>query len=62
MERSLVQRITRRYPEGLDEDSYGSTLYKVYGQSFGAFIPKGLTLELTKGDGNDYFGKRIVRW
>ena len=30
------------------------------GQSFGAFIPKGLTLELT-GDSNDYFGKGLVR-
>ena len=28
------------------------------GQSFGAFIPKGLTLELV-GDGNDYFGKGL---
>ena len=28
------------------------------GQSFGAFIPKGLTLELT-GDSNDYFGKGL---
>ena len=28
------------------------------GQSFGAFIPKGLTLEL-EGDSNDYFGKGL---
>ncbi len=28
------------------------------GQSFGAFIPKGLTLNLT-GDSNDYFGKGL---
>ena len=28
------------------------------GQSFGAFIPKGLTLKLT-GDSNDYFGKGL---
>ena len=28
------------------------------GQSFGAFIPKGLTLELV-GDSNDYFGKGL---
>ena len=27
-------------------------------RSFGAFIPKGLTLELV-GDGNDYFGKGL---
>ena len=30
------------------------------GQSFGAFIPKGLTLELV-GDSNDYFGKGLIR-
>ena len=30
----------------------------VGGQSFGVFIPKGLTLELV-GDGNDYFGKGL---
>ncbi len=29
------------------------------GQSFGAFVPHGITLEL-EGDGNDYFGKGLV--
>ena len=33
-------------------------MYKRQGQSFGAFIPKGLTLELV-GDSNDYFGKGL---
>ncbi len=50
--------ITRRYPEGLPEDSYVIHCEGAGGQSFGAFIPKGLTLELT-GDSNDYFGKGL---
>ncbi len=50
--------ITRRYPEGLEEDTYVIKCNGAGGQSFGAFIPKGLTLELT-GDSNDYFGKGL---
>ncbi len=50
--------ITKRYPEGLAEDSYVVKCRGAGGQSFGAFIPKGLTLELT-GDSNDYFGKGL---
>ena len=50
--------ITRRYPEGLDEDSYVVKCKGSGGQSFGAFIPRGLTLELA-GDSNDYFGKGL---
>lgn len=50
--------ITRRYPEGLEEDSFVIQCKGAGGQSFGAFIPKGLTLELT-GDSNDYFGKGL---
>ena len=50
--------ITRRYPEGVEEDSYVIKCTGAGGQSFGAFIPKGLTLELV-GDGNDYFGKSL---
>ena len=50
--------ITRRYPEGLPEDSFVIQCRGAGGQSFGAFIPKGLTLELT-GDSNDYFGKGL---
>ena len=50
--------ITRRYPEGLPEDSFVIQCKGAGGQSFGAFIPKGLTLELT-GDSNDYFGKGL---
>ena len=50
--------ITRRYPEGVEEDSYVIKCAGAGGQSFGAFIPKGLTLELV-GDANDYFGKGL---
>ncbi|MCI8504247.1 MAG: glutamate synthase large subunit [Dorea sp.] len=50
--------ITRRYPEGLEEDSYVVKCKGAGGQSFGAFIPRGLTLELA-GDSNDYFGKGL---
>ena len=50
--------ITRRYPEGVEEDCYVIKCTGAGGQSFGAFIPKGLTLELV-GDGNDYFGKGL---
>ncbi len=50
--------ITRRYPEGLEEDTYQVKCTGAGGQSFGAFIPKGLTLEL-EGDSNDYFGKGL---
>ena len=50
--------ITRRYPEGLPEDTYVVKCKGAGGQSFGAFIPQGLTLELT-GDSNDYFGKGL---
>ncbi len=50
--------ITRRYPEGLEEDTYTVKCRGAGGQSLGAFIPSGLTLEL-EGDSNDYFGKGL---
>ena len=50
--------ITRKYPDGLEEDTYTVKCHGAGGQSFGAFIPKGLTLELV-GDSNDYFGKGL---
>ena len=50
--------ITRRYGDTLAEDTYRVICHGAGGQSFGAFIPKGLTLELT-GDSNDYFGKGL---
>jgi glutamate synthase (NADPH/NADH) large chain len=50
--------ITRLYHDTLEEDTYTIKCYGAGGQSFGAFIPKGLTLELT-GDCNDYMGKGL---
>ncbi len=54
----LGSRITRAFPEGLPEDTFTVTCKGSGGQSFGAFIPAGLTLEL-EGDSNDYFGKGL---
>ncbi|MDE5717657.1 MAG: glutamate synthase subunit alpha, partial [Lachnospiraceae bacterium] len=50
--------ITRRYGDTLEEDTYHILCKGSGGQSFGAFIPRGLTLELV-GDSNDYFGKGL---
>lgn len=50
--------ITRRFGDTLEEDTYHILCNGSGGQSFGAFIPKGLTLELV-GDSNDYFGKGL---
>ena len=50
--------VTKLYPDGLDEDTYTIHCNGSGGQSFGAFVPKGVTLELT-GDSNDYFGKGL---
>ena len=50
--------ITRACGDTLSEDSYVITCHGGGGQSFGAFIPKGLTLRL-EGDSNDGFGKGL---
>ena len=50
--------ITRKYGSDLPDDVYTVHCTGAGGQSFGAFIPKGLTLELT-GDCNDYMGKGL---
>ncbi|GAW29042.1 glutamate synthase subunit alpha [Carboxydocella sp. ULO1] len=51
--------ITRRYgSEGLPEDTIWLKFKGSAGQSFGAFIPRGMTLEL-EGDANDYIGKGL---
>ena len=51
--------ITKRYHDNtLDDDFFVVRCHGAGGQSFGAFIPKGLTLEL-EGDSNDYFGKGL---
>ncbi len=54
----LGAEITRRHPEGLPDDTITVHCKGAGGQSFGAFIPKGLSLRLT-GDCNDYFGKGL---
>ena len=54
----LGAEITRKNKDGLADDTITVHCNGAGGQSFGAFIPKGLTLELT-GDSNDYFGKGL---
>ncbi|PWU21078.1 MAG: glutamate synthase large subunit [Verrucomicrobia bacterium] len=51
--------ITRRHgAAGLPEDTIRLRFKGSAGQSFGAFMPKGVTFEL-EGDANDYFGKGL---
>ena len=50
--------ITRKYKNTLEDDTYIIECRGGGGQSFGAFIPKGLTMRL-EGDSNDYFGKGL---
>jgi len=51
--------ISRKHgPAGLPEDTIHLKFNGSAGQSFGAFIPRGMTLEL-EGDANDYFGKGL---
>ena len=51
--------ITRKYGDNtLKDDTYQIKCVGAGGQSFGAFIPKGMTIEL-EGDSNDYFGKGL---
>ena len=50
--------ITRLHGQKLEEDAFTIHCTGGGGQSFGAFIPRGLTLEL-EGDANDYFGKGL---
>ena len=54
----LGAEITRKHPQGLKDDTITVNCTGSGGQSFGAFIPKGLTLNLV-GDSNDYFGKGL---
>ncbi len=51
--------ITKKHgPDGLPEDTVRLKFNGSAGQSFGAFIPRGMTLEL-EGDANDYLGKGL---
>ncbi len=54
----LGSDVTRRFGQSLPEGTYTIHCSGGGGQSFGAFIPKGITLEL-EGDSNDYFGKGL---
>ncbi|GEP45216.1 glutamate synthase large subunit [Brevifollis gellanilyticus] len=52
----LGNEITKRHWQGLPDDTVHLHFNGTAGQSFGAFIPKGVTLEI-EGDANDYVGK-----
>ena len=54
----LGSEIQKRYGNTLADDTFVVNFKGGAGQSFGAFIPKGLTLRLT-GDANDAFGKGL---
>ncbi|UUI67425.1 glutamate synthase large subunit [Aeromicrobium duanguangcaii] len=55
----LGHEVTKRYRgEGLPDDTIDITFLGSAGQSFGAFVPRGITLRL-EGDGNDYVGKGL---
>ncbi|NBC65713.1 MAG: glutamate synthase large subunit, partial [Bacteroidetes bacterium] len=55
----LGSEVTRKHgSDGLPEDTIHLKFKGSAGQSFGAFVPKGVTLEL-QGDANDYFGKGL---
>jgi len=51
--------VTRKYgPNGLPDDTIHLKFNGSAGQSLGAFMPKGMTIEL-EGDANDYLGKGL---
>ncbi len=54
----LGSRVTAAHPEGLPEGSVVVDCAGSAGQSFGAFLPAGITLNVA-GDANDYFGKGL---
>ncbi|PRC41563.1 glutamate synthase subunit alpha, partial [Mycobacterium sp. ITM-2017-0098] len=55
----LGSEVTRRYgAQGLPEDTIHITLTGSAGQSIGAFLPPGITMDLI-GDANDYVGKGL---
>ena len=54
----LGAEITRQHKDGMPEDTITINCTGAGGQSFGAFIPKGLALRLC-GDTNDYYGKGL---
>jgi glutamate synthase (NADPH/NADH) large chain/glutamate synthase (ferredoxin) len=54
----LSSELTRHHPEGLPDDTIRIQLEGTGGQSFGAFLARGITLYLI-GDANDYTGKGL---
>ncbi|NCJ08368.1 glutamate synthase large subunit [Synechococcales cyanobacterium C] len=54
----LGNEITKRHWEGLPDNTIHLHFQGSAGQSFGAFVPRGVTLEL-EGDANDYLGKGL---
>ena len=54
----LGSEITKNFKNTLPDDTFTVNCTGGGGQSFGAFIPKGLTIKLC-GDSNDYFGKGL---
>ena len=54
----LGSEIQERFGGRLEDDTFTVRCHGGGGQSFGAFIPKGLTLRL-EGDANDYLGKGL---
>ena len=54
----LGSMVTKQHPEGLPEGFITVDCDGSGGQSFGAFLPKGVTLNIC-GDANDYFGKGL---
>ncbi|MDP3701344.1 MAG: glutamate synthase-related protein [Hylemonella sp.] len=54
----LSGAVTKVHPEGLPDDTIRIQLEGTGGQSFGAFLAKGITLYLI-GDANDYTGKGL---
>lgn len=54
----LGAAVTKAHPEGLPDGSITVDCFGSAGQSFGAFLPAGVTLNVV-GDANDYFGKGL---
>ncbi len=54
----LGSQVTAEHPEGLPDDFITIDCEGSGGQSFGAFLPAGITLNIS-GDANDYFGKGL---